>query len=1284
MGLLNCLLFDQAAGVRGILKEEEMAGREGGGEDEAGISLSVSLDGNGGGESSPVGAGAGRGTGNGASFGRQFLRRCVGRLESALNDPSPLVRKSAVGILQAVVLEEPQSDVALQVCLQFVDRVVDREETDHVKGLTLDLFRKLWVSGAVEFNRTICTHMIQSVRYFEKRRTQFRIDSDSLLAQVVERAKTVWEKEATGGRGGRKSNPVDAALERWATELRGALADTHGGDLEGGGGEGGHEGGAAAAAAASSAPGAASTRLQRTNTASSSYAFFQNSKRLTQTAVLAVLEIVAEMKPSLVTGCWGNLTPLLAPPEWKNMSPQERAEKAEVLAIVGRIVTRLCPHLTNAESRPSEEIVELQEILLIHMQTGPLNRSIIEAVKCFCALAQHIRRDVFHVVNLLVNGIQQIHSVYQEVFRARQWLLFHNQRGYRPAGAEMSLEEAREALLKKAPHRLRRFILVVGAVWDSVDVNAVCLEIATKEEEEAEGVKQEEEDGSYRSPPSSTNRNCPQTPTRGKRGTPRRSPSSKGRGSAALSTALSKTPVSEARLRRVSSSALEKMMQERGMGSEAVRPYGRDPARACFEDFCKLWDLGGKEGGGMSAASGGMPLRDQIKGMVLDGLLLFLNGQRKFIREKKLHDILENALRHPVLQLKGLHLMHELLKQAQEDAVKRAKEEAARLPSTVIKVKAEEGGGLEDEDDDGMGDQSDDAEAGLTGPTRKGRRSTGCALKSPHTNGDAATHDDTTHIHDEERMAGERDSAQPLALLLPSVLNCIRGTQQGGSTPSGTTGTPNRHERERQHQHEGGGGGNSNSNSSLLVCSLALDVVERLRAAGFINPSQAIAPVFCLSFSDNALLRSQTARVLRLITETRRETLLSSLGDCLLDAFFFLLRRFPGQLRLFEPLRPSSLQPFVDLYARTFQQKRRDRERSIRVLLHQLETLSESERLGKFMEKVKEVRKKQKEEQRSDFEEFSNEKFLLLFLQFAASTVAALPCVFESEALFAVHRLNHLISIKSHLQTANPGGEEEGDSEMGDPEGGEGGAGVSAVSPSGLGGLGGDPQQRVPEMEVFGLCACVCTALILKDCFKTAYGLSDERCAQYDPGEALLREQKKYAGVGRGVLLAGGDEEGEKGEEFGGAVESSFDIDAFEERCTALLDASGDVALLRGELAEAVASADGTKDLNEALLAKQVKTAEERQWRELLGKGKRKSAAAGGEEEDEEGKGTKRGRGGPSAKALAKRSAARPKKAAGGVSGQKTKAKGGKKKKRRRGEDEDSDEEDDDESDFVP
>jgi hypothetical protein len=283
----------------------------------------------------------------------------------------------------------------------------------------------------------------------------------------------------------------------------------------------------------------------------------------------------------------------------------------------------------------------------------------------------------------------------------------------------------------------------------------------------------------------------------------------------------------------------------------------------------------------------------------------------------------------------------------------------------------------------------------------------------------------------------------------------------------------------------------------------ALTVLRYLHQQGLINPMNILSKVFALAFSSELPIAEPASLLLKDILEVRPTMLINRLDDALHDAFLAALAGSQPPA-LGQTLRT----PFVtisQLYADIFRRTKSSREMLIRKLLQQVLRLSES-RFQKTFNDLLEcsehpamASKKRRlvvaEAEKAD-EGLFNQSLLsklpplryyqMLYAQFIAAVLTALPFQYEGEPLLVIYECNRHLSLTGAPLSA---------------------AGESAMAdPGALAALVGDTSK-----DSFAEAVSVMTCLVLKSTMKVEYGLNAEQCVQYNPKD--LKQEKLKSGL---------------------------------------------------------------------------------------------------------------------------------------------------------------------------
>ncbi|CAJ1357482.1 unnamed protein product [Effrenium voratum] len=276
--------------------------------------------------------------------------------------------------------------------------------------------------------------------------------------------------------------------------------------------------------------------------------------------------------------------------------------------------------------------------------------------------------------------------------------------------------------------------------------------------------------------------------------------------------------------------------------------------------------------------------------------------------------------------------------------------------------------------------------------------------------------------------------------------------------------------------------------------------------------------VFALAFAGDVRLSEPATVMLKEMLELRPNLLLNRLDEAFREAFLALLCGTP--VHLGEALAPQQLAGLGDVYAERFRKQKAIRDSFLRKALQQMQKLN----FGRFEERFAELAALGVVDEESESRRAPGtprrakvgqlplrQRQQLLYAQFIASAVGALPFAFESEPLLLVFDCNHHLSLHAGTLLASFEGED----------------------------LKNPPAPDQVFVDALSIVSCV----VLKSMLKREFNLSAEQCATFNPRDLRQERIKSFPVVFR-----------EKDE---GAVKSRFPAAEWLEKVLPLVDNVG-------------------------------------------------------------------------------------------------------------------------------
>lgn len=432
----------------------------------------------------------------------------------------------------------------------------------------------------------------------------------------------------------------------------------------------------------------------------------------------------------------------------------------------------------------------------------------------------------------------------------------------------------------------------------------------------------------------------------------------------------------------------------------------------------------------------------QLRAVAASCMGFFLKGQRTFTKDRRISDLLSSALSSGDLLLcrKALETLSALLSYFRSEAERESKATAT--------------------------DFADSRDGRVAGQTGNGSGTAGASGRQHNS---------------------AIEAAQPLAAFSDQVLAHIT---LAGSVGPRMKKSRKRNERSEREEEENG------SEGVLRVRVEALSVVRHLHQQGLVNPMVVLPKVFALAFTSDMRLSEPATSMLKEMLELRPNLLLNRLDEAFREAFLALLS---GTVHLGEALSSQQLAGLGDVYAERFRKQKALRDGFLRKALQQLQRLPSGQFEDRFAELAalgvldddSEPSSSRKEKPFAQLP--LRQRQQLLYSQFIASAISALPFIFENEPLLLIFECNHHISLHAGTLLASF----EGESTPKDP-------------PS-------------PE-QVFVDALSVVSCVVLKGVMKRDYNLSPEQCATFNPRD--IRQER----IGRSMAMFNRDkEEGQTG-----------------------------------------------------------------------------------------------------------------------------------------------------------
>eukprot|EP00930_Biecheleria_cincta_P067568 TRINITY_DN5423_c0_g3_i1.p1 TRINITY_DN5423_c0_g3~~TRINITY_DN5423_c0_g3_i1.p1 ORF type:complete len:1786 (-),score=396.30 TRINITY_DN5423_c0_g3_i1:516-5840(-) len=364
------------------------------------------------------------------------------------------------------------------------------------------------------------------------------------------------------------------------------------------------------------------------------------------------------------------------------------------------------------------------------------------------------------------------------------------------------------------------------------------------------------------------------------------------------------------------------------------------------------------------------------------------------------------------------------------------------------------------------------------------------------------------------RSSSAVEAAQPLAAFSDVVLGHITlagslgpgaGKQpQAGIKKSKRSQSSGREVDQPQNREQ-------RSEEVLKVRVEALQVVRHLHQQGLVNPMVVLPKIFALAFVGDLRLSEPATLMLKEMLELRPSLLLNRLDEAFREAFLAMLSSAgtTHPVRMGEAPSAAQLAGLGEVYAERYRKLKAMREAFLRKALRELFRLQ----ADRFQERFAELAALGAV-QLLDEEDYSLgssgrargragsrpgkspggallqglpllQQQQLLYAQFLASALSALPFSFESEPLLLIFECNHHLSLNAGTLLASH---------------------ENCEAPSGSSVESAD--------QIFAEALSIVTSVVLKGALKKEYGLSAQQCASFNPKEVKQEKLKPFtAGV---------------------------------------------------------------------------------------------------------------------------------------------------------------------------
>lgn len=460
----------------------------------------------------------------------------------------------------------------------------------------------------------------------------------------------------------------------------------------------------------------------------------------------------------------------------------------------------------------------------------------------------------------------------------------------------------------------------------------------------------------------------------------------------------------------------------------------------------------------------------QVRAVVVSCIGFFLKGQRSYAKDRRIAELLAGALSAGDLQIckKALETLSSLLGHYRSEADKESRASAR--------------------------DFNDSRDGRVAGNHNAG-------------------------FGEVPRSSSAVEAAQPLAAFSDAVLGHI--TLAGSVGPgAGKQAQPciKKSKRSQSSSHETDKVQNDEQRSEevLKVRVEALQVVRHLHQQGLVNPMAVLPKIFALCFAGDQRLSEPATSMLKEMLELRPSLLLNRLDEAFREAFLALLSSAsPTQpVRIGEAPGAVQLAGLGEVYAERYRKLKAMREAFLRKALRELFRL-QADRFQERFAELAALGAVQLGDQEDCLLGSSGrargrtgsrpgkgqgaallqglpllQQQQLLYAQFLASALSALPFSIESEPLLLIFECNHHLSLHAGTLLASYENRE---------------------APSGSLVESAD--------QIFAEALSVVTSVVLKGVLKKEYGLSAQQCASFNPKDLKQEKLKPFTA---GVFGAGG------------------------------------------------------------------------------------------------------------------------------------------------------------------
>jgi len=331
----------------------------------------------------------------------------------------------------------------------------------------------------------------------------------------------------------------------------------------------------------------------------------------------------------------------------------------------------------------------------------------------------------------------------------------------------------------------------------------------------------------------------------------------------------------------------------------------------------------------------------------------------------------------------------------------------------------------------------------------------------------------------------------------------------------------------------------------------ALKVLQAMDTQGLVNPYQIIPAVFSMLWYGDKIIENVAGKFIHKLLDLRPQLFLNRLDQSLVSAFGVLLQRFPGELAPGRQLPAGvsgGLCGIADLYAERFRKSKPNREKFLSCLLKELSQGGRSEVFAErfpHLAKGKKVKFSKEGKIVAGSDKLSSLDFhRLLYTQFVAAVVMALPFQFESEPLWTIYNCDRFVDLHAD-------------------------ATVSKVEDATKGSKGKVPELGEEE-DVFHICIATAAMRVIKSCLRAEYRLDEDRCQTYEPNEQK-QEKAKFG------LLVGDTDAGAESEK------TKFNVDVYGELCEPFVVHSGDIKAMGKELGKLLSDNPWSSNTNRYL-----------------------------------------------------------------------------------------------------